>query len=71
VCLSSHSQIGTHDRGLGGTGNEKIQSVHLAVAHGFDLSQPGFLLALVSAILAEISEEWLTGRTYLTFEGAT
>lgn len=28
-------------------------------------------LRLVSALLAEISEEWLTGRTYLTFEGAT
>jgi len=25
-------------------------------------------LRLVSAVLAEISEEWLTGRTYLTFE---
>ena len=28
-------------------------------------------LRLVSAILAEISEEWLTGRTYLNFEGPT
>lgn len=28
-------------------------------------------LRLVSAILAEISEEWLTGRTYMIFEGAT
>lgn len=28
-------------------------------------------LRLVSAVLAEISEEWLTGRTYLVFEGAT
>jgi len=28
-------------------------------------------LRLVSAVLAEISEEWLTGRTYLNFEGAT
>ena len=28
-------------------------------------------LRLVSAVLSEISEEWLTGRTYLTFEGAT
>lgn len=28
-------------------------------------------LRLVSAILAEMSEEWLTGRTYLNFEGAT
>ena len=28
-------------------------------------------LRLVSAILAEISEEWLTGRTHLNFEGAT
>jgi transposase-like protein len=28
-------------------------------------------LRLVSAILAEISEEWLTGRTYINFEGAT
>ena len=28
-------------------------------------------LRLVSALLAEISEEWLTGRTYLDFEGAT
>jgi transposase-like protein len=27
-------------------------------------------LRLVSAVLAEISEEWLTGRTYLIFEGA-
>jgi hypothetical protein len=27
-------------------------------------------LRLVSAVLNEISEEWLTGRTYLTFEGA-
>ena len=27
-------------------------------------------LRLVSAILAEISEEWLTGRTYINFEGA-
>ena len=26
-------------------------------------------LRLVSAVLSEISEEWLTGRTYLTFEG--
>lgn len=28
-------------------------------------------LRLVSAILSEISEEWLTGRTYITFEGTT
>jgi putative transposase len=28
-------------------------------------------LRLVSAVLAEISEEWLTGRTYLIFEGTT
>jgi transposase-like protein len=33
-------------------------------------SQPG-CLRLVSAILAEMSEEWLTGRTYINFEGAT
>jgi len=26
-------------------------------------------LRLVSAVLSEISEEWLTGRTYITFEG--
>jgi len=28
-------------------------------------------LRLVSAVLAEISEEWLTGRTYMIFEGTT
>ena len=28
-------------------------------------------LRLVSAVLAEISEEWLTGRTYINFAGAT
>ncbi len=28
-------------------------------------------LRLVSAVLNEISEEWLTGRTYITFEGST
>lgn len=28
-------------------------------------------LRLVSALLAEISEEWLTGRTYINFEGTT
>jgi len=28
-------------------------------------------LRLVSAVLNEISEEWLTGRTYLIFEGPT
>ena len=32
---------------------------------------PAACLRLVSAVLAEISEEWLTGRTYITFEGAT
>ena len=32
---------------------------------------PASCLRLVSAVLAEISEEWLTGRTYLVFEGAT
>jgi transposase-like protein len=32
---------------------------------------PASCLRLVSAILAEISEEWLTGRTYIHFEGAT
>jgi transposase-like protein len=32
---------------------------------------PASCLRLVSAILAEISEEWLTGRTYINFEGAT
>ena len=32
---------------------------------------PASCLRLVSAILAEMSEEWLTGRTYLVFEGAT
>jgi transposase-like protein len=26
-------------------------------------------LRLVSAVLAEISDEWLTGRTYITFQG--
>ena len=28
-------------------------------------------LRLVSAALSEISEEWLTGRTYINFEGTT
>ncbi|RPJ20509.1 MAG: IS256 family transposase, partial [Chloroflexi bacterium] len=28
-------------------------------------------LRLVSAVLAEISEEWLTGRTYMNLEGTT
>jgi transposase-like protein len=28
-------------------------------------------LRLVSAVLSEISEEWLTGRTYINFEGTT
>ena len=28
-------------------------------------------LRLVSAVLSEISEEWLTGRTYMTLEGST
>jgi len=32
---------------------------------------PASCLRLVSAVLAEISEEWLTGRTYINFEGAT
>jgi len=32
---------------------------------------PPSCLRLVSAVLNEISEEWLTGRTYLTFEGST
>jgi transposase-like protein len=32
---------------------------------------PASCLRLVSAILAEMSEEWLTGRTYINFEGAT
>ena len=31
---------------------------------------PASCLRLVSAILAEISEEWLTGRTYINFAGA-
>lgn len=30
---------------------------------------PASCLRLVSAVLNEISEEWLTGRTYLSFEG--
>jgi transposase-like protein len=32
---------------------------------------PASCLRLVSAILAEMSEEWLTGKTYVNFEGAT
>jgi len=32
---------------------------------------PASCLLLVSAVLAEISEEWLTGRTYITVEGTT
>ena len=32
---------------------------------------PASCLRLVSAVLSEISEEWLTGRTYMTFEGST
>jgi transposase-like protein len=32
---------------------------------------PASCLRLVSAILAEMSEEWLTGRTYMIFEGTT
>jgi len=31
---------------------------------------PASCLRLVSAILAEISDEWLTGRTYLSFQGS-
>jgi transposase-like protein len=31
---------------------------------------PASCLRLISAILAEMSEEWLTGRTYINFEGA-
>ncbi len=30
---------------------------------------PASCLRLVSAVLNEISEEWLTGRTYIRFEG--
>ena len=29
---------------------------------------PASCLRLVSAVLAEISEEWLTGRTYILFD---
>lgn len=32
---------------------------------------PASCLRLVSAVLAEISEEWLTGRTYIAFEDIT
>ena len=32
---------------------------------------PASCLRIVSALLAEMSEEWLTGRTYINFEGAT
>ena len=32
---------------------------------------PASCLRLVSAVLTEISDEWLTGRTYINFEGAT
>jgi len=32
---------------------------------------PTSCLRLVSAVLAEMSEEWLTGRTYMIFESAT
>jgi len=31
---------------------------------------PASCLRLVSAVLAEISDEWLTGRTYLSFQGS-
>jgi putative transposase len=31
---------------------------------------PASCLRLVSALLSEISEEWLTGRTYLSFQGS-
>ena len=31
---------------------------------------PASCLRLVSAVLAEISDEWLIGRTYLTFQGS-
>jgi putative transposase len=31
---------------------------------------PTSCLRLVSAVLAEISDEWLTGRTYITFQGS-
>ena len=31
---------------------------------------PPSCLRLVSAVLAEISDEWLTGRTYITFQGS-
>lgn len=31
---------------------------------------PASCLRLVSAILNEISEEWLTGKTYITFQGS-
>ena len=34
-------------------------------------SNPASCLRLVSAVLAEISEEWVTGRTYINFEDAT
>ena len=32
---------------------------------------PASCLRLVSAVLSEISDEWLTGRTYISFEGST
>jgi transposase-like protein len=32
---------------------------------------PASCLRLVSAVLNEISDEWVTGRTYISFEGAT
>ena len=31
---------------------------------------PASCLRLVTAILAEISDEWLTGRTYFSFQGS-
>jgi transposase-like protein len=32
---------------------------------------PASCLRLVSAVLSEISDEWVTGRTYISFEGST
>jgi len=37
--------------------------------YGAVFPNPASCLRLVSAVLNEISEEWLTGRTYITFEG--
>ncbi|MBU1319775.1 MAG: transposase [candidate division Zixibacteria bacterium] len=76
VCIGVGVQVagGTIGVEIAASSHPDVERLHREVRRRVRVvsifPNPASCLRLVSAVLNEISDEWLTGRTYLTFQGS-